>query len=224
MLAPVWDDVIHTWPDTCALARVSHSINPIATMLCWLALQLALSHVLATALQAPPGCSRYTIELKKPLGLALEEDGRGGIKVAEVFDKGNAAIDGTVSPGDALISTTAIVYTREAEYQGNMVRSGEQTVTMNIQGEVRPRSPSHFCAKQSVSSVPIQTHHVAWSDHDLRQLCCTEIQDRDGRHCFFQSWEEDQLDVPAMLTRAILMHLEAAHQPDGCGGGRLAPD
>ena len=88
-------------------------------------------------MQAPPGCSRYTVELRKPLGLALEEDGAGGIKVAEVHADGNAALDGTIAAGDTLISTSAITWTRESEYQGNMVHSGEKRVVLNVQGEVR---------------------------------------------------------------------------------------
>lgn len=88
------------------------------------------------AVQVPEGCSRYTVVLSKPLGLALEEDGKGGIFVAEVHEGGNAARAEVISRGDALISTSAVVCTREAEYQGNMVRSGEQTITLNVQGEV----------------------------------------------------------------------------------------
>jgi hypothetical protein len=40
--------------------------------------------------------------------------------------------------GDTLISTSGYVYTNANEYTGNMVRSGEQLVTMNVKGEVRP--------------------------------------------------------------------------------------
>ena len=36
-------------------------------------------------MQAPPGCSRYTVELRKPLGLVLEEDRHGCIFVVGVF-------------------------------------------------------------------------------------------------------------------------------------------
>lgn len=32
-------------------------------------------------MQAPPGCSRYAVELRKPLGLVLEEDRHGSIYV-----------------------------------------------------------------------------------------------------------------------------------------------
>jgi hypothetical protein len=88
------------------------------------------------AMQVPKGCSRYPVVLSRPLGLALEEDGKGGIFVAEVREGGNAAQAKVISKGDELISTSAIVCTREAEYQGNIVSSGEQTITLNVQGEV----------------------------------------------------------------------------------------
>lgn len=87
-------------------------------------------------MQIPAGCSRYTVELTRPLGLVLEEDGNGGIKVVEVAEGGNGARAELISQGDSLISTSAYVYTRESEYQGNMVKSGEQFITLNIQGEV----------------------------------------------------------------------------------------
>jgi hypothetical protein len=32
-------------------------------------------------MQVPPGCSRYSVELRKPLGLVLEEDRHGSIFV-----------------------------------------------------------------------------------------------------------------------------------------------
>ena len=56
--------------------------------------------------------------------------------MAEVADGGNAAETGEVSAGDSLISTSAIVLTRESQYQGATVRSGEQRVEFNLQGEV----------------------------------------------------------------------------------------
>jgi hypothetical protein len=33
----------------------------------------------------PPGCSRYEVRIKKPLGLVLEEDKTGKIFVAEII-------------------------------------------------------------------------------------------------------------------------------------------
>lgn len=57
----------------------------------------------------------------------------------EVVQGGNAERSGLISAGDVLISTSGYVYTKENEYQGNMVRSGETLVTMNVKGEVRAR-------------------------------------------------------------------------------------
>ena len=115
--------------------------------------------------QIPPGCSRYTVDLTRPLGLTLEEDGKGGIRVADVARGGNAERAELISEGDALISTSAIVFTRESEYQGNMVRSGEQQVTLNVQGEVRrthrasalpvPGDPLMSAAPRRVVSISI---------------------------------------------------------------------
>ncbi len=48
------------------------------------------------AAQVPPGCSRYSVELRKPLGLLLEEDRSGGIFVASVVQGGNADCCGLV--------------------------------------------------------------------------------------------------------------------------------
>ncbi|XP_024521843.1 uncharacterized protein LOC9661727 [Selaginella moellendorffii] len=42
----------------------------------------------------PPGCSRVKVELRKPLGMILEEDSAGNIFVAEVSPGGNAEKSG----------------------------------------------------------------------------------------------------------------------------------
>ncbi|XP_024528233.1 uncharacterized protein LOC112345534 [Selaginella moellendorffii] len=44
----------------------------------------------------PPGCSRVKVELRKPLGMILEEDSAGNIFVAEVSPGGNAEKSGLV--------------------------------------------------------------------------------------------------------------------------------
>lgn len=50
----------------------------------------------------PPGCSRYSISLKKPLGLVLEQNkDTGVITIAEIAPEGNAAKTGLV----AVVST-----------------------------------------------------------------------------------------------------------------------
>ena len=102
----------------------------------------------AHAAQVPPGCSRYEVELSRPLGLFLEETKSGTIVVAEIPEGGKAARLNTISVGDTLISTSALVYTRESEYQGNMVKSGEKRVILNCRGEVRSAMRAHgrvFC-------------------------------------------------------------------------------
>lgn len=45
----------------------------------------------------PPGCSRYTVKLRKPLGLVLQQDAStNNITVAEVTPEGAAAKTGLV--------------------------------------------------------------------------------------------------------------------------------
>jgi hypothetical protein len=89
----------------------------------------------ASADQAPPGCSRYAVELRKPLGLVLEEDSHGSIYVAEVTEGGNADKSGLVSKGDQLIATSGYTYERETQYQSVQVRSGERVVRLTARGE-----------------------------------------------------------------------------------------
>jgi hypothetical protein len=53
----------------------------------------------------PPGCARYSISLKKPLGLVLEQNkDTGVITIAEIAPEGNAAKTGLV----AVVSTAQI--------------------------------------------------------------------------------------------------------------------
>eukprot|EP00892_Ulva_mutabilis_P006417 jgi/Ulvmu1/4147/UM019_0126.1 len=85
--------------------------------------------------KVPEGCSRYTVELSRPLGLVLEEKGKGEIVVGDVPVGGQAAIQGMVQPGDLLISVTGVAYTKESNYQGATVRSGETRVTVNVRSE-----------------------------------------------------------------------------------------
>jgi hypothetical protein len=92
--------------------------------------------------QAPPGCSRYDVELRRPLGLVLEERATGDIVVAEVQASGHAEKVGSISIGDVLISTSAYIYTRESRYGEATVKSGETRVILNTRGEVW--SAHHF--------------------------------------------------------------------------------
>ncbi|KAG0630520.1 hypothetical protein M758_1G184200 [Ceratodon purpureus] len=83
----------------------------------------------------PAGCSRVKVDLKKPLGIAFEEDEFGRMFVGEVIQGGNADKSGLVDAGDQLIATSAIVYGSEEEYQGVMVRKGMQKIRLNVRGE-----------------------------------------------------------------------------------------
>ncbi|XP_024528234.1 protein MET1, chloroplastic-like isoform X1 [Selaginella moellendorffii] len=83
----------------------------------------------------PPGCSRVKVELRKPLGMILEEDAAGNIFVAEVSPGGNAEKSGLVEVGDQLIATSAVVYADQEVYQGVTVRKGMQVVRLNVRGE-----------------------------------------------------------------------------------------
>lgn len=60
--------------------------------------------------------SRFTVSLKKPLGLILEEAADGSIRVAEVTPEG-AAAKSDVRKGDQLLATTGAVYGKELDYQ-----------------------------------------------------------------------------------------------------------
>lgn len=60
--------------------------------------------------------SRFTVSLKKPLGLILEEAADGSIRVAEVTPEG-AAAKSDVRKGDQLLATTGVVYGKELDYQ-----------------------------------------------------------------------------------------------------------
>jgi C-terminal processing protease CtpA/Prc len=89
-------------------------------------------------MQVPPGCSRYDVELRRPLGLVLEERKGGAIVVAEVQAGGHADKLGSINTGDILISTSAYIYTRESKYGEATVKSGEMRIIMNTRGEVCP--------------------------------------------------------------------------------------
>eukprot|EP00238_Polyblepharides_amylifera_P003724 CAMPEP_0196580572 /NCGR_PEP_ID=MMETSP1081-20130531/29401_1 /TAXON_ID=36882 /ORGANISM="Pyramimonas amylifera, Strain CCMP720" /LENGTH=192 /DNA_ID=CAMNT_0041900475 /DNA_START=60 /DNA_END=638 /DNA_ORIENTATION=+ len=85
--------------------------------------------------EIPIGCRRYNVSLKKPLGLILEERENGEIYVAEIVPESNSAKTEKISVGDTLISTTAIVFTTEAEYGEVTVKGGETRVTLPCRGE-----------------------------------------------------------------------------------------
>lgn len=84
---------------------------------------------------APPGCSRYEVRIKKPLGLVLEEDKTGKIFVVEIIEDSNAAKAGLISVGDQLLATSAMVFNSTEEYGGVSVRKGEETIMFQVLGE-----------------------------------------------------------------------------------------
>lgn len=84
----------------------------------------------------PPGCSRYSISVKKPLGLVLEQNkDTGVITIVEIAPEGNAAKTGLVAVGDQLIATSGVVYNKESEYGGAKVKMGQEVVRMTVMGE-----------------------------------------------------------------------------------------
>ena len=83
----------------------------------------------------PPGCTRYTINILRPLGLVLEEKKEGGIYVGEIVEDGNAAKTGLVNVGDELIATSGVVFNSTTDYGGVSVPRGEETVRMPVRTE-----------------------------------------------------------------------------------------
>jgi len=86
--------------------------------------------------EIPKGCSRYSVELNKPLGLVLEErKSTGTIVVAEITPEGNADNSGVITVGDQLIATSGYTRTREQTYGEITVPSGEQIIRLQVRGE-----------------------------------------------------------------------------------------
>ena len=83
----------------------------------------------------PPNCTRVSVEVKKPLGLILEEDGLGGIRVAEVIEEGNCAKTKLIQAGDKILAISAEIKTRTQDYGGVSVGSGEEMIRLQVQGE-----------------------------------------------------------------------------------------
>ncbi|WIA30540.1 hypothetical protein OEZ86_000623 [Tetradesmus obliquus] len=84
----------------------------------------------------PPGCSRYSISIKKPLGLVLEQNKSSGIiTVAEISPEGGAARTGLVAVGDQLIATSGVTYSTEEEYGEVKVKKGQKVVRVNAIGQ-----------------------------------------------------------------------------------------
>ena len=83
----------------------------------------------------PAGCTRYSIDIKRPLGLVLEEKKEGGIFVGEIVEGGNADKSGLVSVGDELIATSGVVFNSTQDYGGVSVKKGEETIRFATRGE-----------------------------------------------------------------------------------------
>eukprot|EP00882_Tetradesmus_deserticola_P004421 GHRQ01004665.1.p1 GENE.GHRQ01004665.1~~GHRQ01004665.1.p1 ORF type:complete len:170 (+),score=33.66 GHRQ01004665.1:141-650(+) len=84
----------------------------------------------------PPGCSRYSISIKKPLGLVLEQNKSSGIiTVAEISPEGSAARTGLVAVGDQLLATSGVTYSMEEEYGEVKVKKGQTVVRVNAIGQ-----------------------------------------------------------------------------------------
>mmetsp|Transcript_17450 Transcript_17450/g.27920 ORF Transcript_17450/g.27920 Transcript_17450/m.27920 type:complete len:172 (+) Transcript_17450:55-570(+) len=79
--------------------------------------------------------SRYSVLVKRPLGLVLETDSQGDIFVVEVVANGNAFKSGLVNVGDKLLAVSAVVFNKTTEYGEVNVRSGEETIKFMTKGE-----------------------------------------------------------------------------------------
>lgn len=83
----------------------------------------------------PPGCSRYAVIIKKPLGMYLETDKQGNIFVAELIPGGAAEASGLIRVGDRLLATSAIVFNSSMDYGGVSVKKGEEQIRFSTRGE-----------------------------------------------------------------------------------------
>lgn len=83
----------------------------------------------------PPGCSRYSVNIKKPFGLVFEQDKESlVITVAELTAEGAAERAG-VGIGDQLIATSGVTYGRTEEYGEVQVKKEQQRVRLSARGE-----------------------------------------------------------------------------------------
>ena len=83
----------------------------------------------------PPGCARYAVEIKKPLGMYLAEDKNGNIFVEGLLPEGAAEKSGLISVGDRLIAVSAIVFNSTMDYGGVAVKKGEEQIRFATRGE-----------------------------------------------------------------------------------------
>jgi len=78
-------------------------------------------HCTSPKVQPPGGNNRFTVTLKKPLGIVLEEAASGIILVADVAAE-SAAEKAGVKRGDQLLATSGVIYTKELDYAGERLK------------------------------------------------------------------------------------------------------
>lgn len=83
----------------------------------------------------PAGCSRYTVNIKKPLGLVLEQDTKTLVLTVASLSAEGAAERAGVGLGDQLIAVSGITYDKNEEYGEVVVKKGQQRVRMSVRGE-----------------------------------------------------------------------------------------
>jgi hypothetical protein len=83
----------------------------------------------------PPGCARYKVSVKKPLGLVFEQDTRTLVVTVASLSPEGAAERAGVGIGDQLIAVSGIVYDKTEEYGEVQVKKGQQRVRVAARGE-----------------------------------------------------------------------------------------
>ncbi len=94
----------------------------------------------------PPGCSRYTVRICKPLGIVLEESG-GLLRVGDVQAGGNAerhnemaSADTIIRKNDQLVAVSGYARTGQSQvYNDIEVRGGEKMVRIMVGGQPAER-------------------------------------------------------------------------------------
>jgi len=87
----------------------------------------------------------YEVRLLKPLGIVFEEIEAGqGVFVQELVEGGNAAIEGTVQPGDILVGITAVKIVG-AKYERRMIPSRKFDFDTMV-GAVGSNDPKWGCS------------------------------------------------------------------------------
>ena len=98
----------------------------------------------------PDNC--YEVILEKPLGIAFEEGGDGGVVVDYLVEDGNAAKDGTIQPGDVLLATTGCMG-RDGTFERKIIPSRYESFD-TIMGAIGSNAPKFH--KQRRNDVILQ--------------------------------------------------------------------